>query len=210
MRIKICGITQPVQGRSITELGATALGFMCVSASPRCVSPSQIQAIVEHLSTPLPDRIGVFADATLADIVETVQFANLNGVQLHGAESPEYCHHLRNALPGIELIKALRVKSAAMLVDLTAYQTCVDTLLLDAYHPNVLGGTGQTLDWLELQNFTPGLPWLLAGGLNPDNIQKALQLLQPDGIDLSSGVERSPGDKDLAKVAQLFERLRQR
>ena len=83
----------------------------------------------------------------------------------------------------------------------------VDTLLLDAYHPQQLGGTGHTLDWESLQQFRPSVPWLLAGGLKPDNVPEALKLLKPDGIDLSSGVERSPGDKDLAKVAQLFEVL---
>jgi phosphoribosylanthranilate isomerase len=83
----------------------------------------------------------------------------------------------------------------------------VDTLLLDAYHPQLLGGTGTTLDWTTLQEFRPNSPWLLAGGLTPDNILEALKRSQPNGIDLSSGVERSPGDKDLDKVALLFEKV---
>jgi phosphoribosylanthranilate isomerase len=89
------------------------------------------------------------------------------------------------------------------------YVNHVDRLLLDAYHPKQLGGTGKTLDWQAIQQFRPGCPWLLAGGLTPDNIQAALQIVQPDGIDLSSGVERCPGDKDLTKVAQLFKALQQ-
>jgi phosphoribosylanthranilate isomerase len=84
----------------------------------------------------------------------------------------------------------------------------VDALLLDAYHPHLLGGTGKTLDWETLQQFRPSCPWLLAGGLTPENVIDALSLLQPSGIDLSSGVERSPGDKDLGKVARLFENVR--
>jgi phosphoribosylanthranilate isomerase len=83
----------------------------------------------------------------------------------------------------------------------------VDTLLLDAYHPQLLGGTGKTLNWETLQNFCPSIPWFLAGGLTPENVLDALSQLQPSGIDLSSGVERAPGDKDLDKVAQLFEQL---
>jgi phosphoribosylanthranilate isomerase len=85
----------------------------------------------------------------------------------------------------------------------------VDTLLLDAYHPGQLGGTGQPLDWAALQQFSPLCPWFLAGGLTPDNILDALKQVNPTGIDLSSGVERSPGDKDLTKVARLFEQLQQ-
>ena len=79
--------------------------------------------------------------------------------------------------------------------------------MLDAYHPQMLGGIGHTIDWQDLAQFKPAIPWLLAGGLTPDNIKDALSRLQPNGIDLSSGVERSPGDKDLDKVAQLFEAI---
>ena len=87
------------------------------------------------------------------------------------------------------------------------YTTCVDTLLLDAYHPQQLGGTGKTLDWTLLQQFNPSCPWFLAGGLTPDNIVEALSQVKPSGIDLSSGVESAPGDKDLDKVAKLFKKL---
>ena len=79
--------------------------------------------------------------------------------------------------------------------------------MLDAYHPQMLGGTGKTINWQNLAQFKPALPWMLAGGLTPDNVTDALACLQPDGIDLSSGVERSPGDKDLNQVAQLFQQL---
>jgi phosphoribosylanthranilate isomerase len=83
----------------------------------------------------------------------------------------------------------------------------VDALLLDAYHPQQLGGTGLTLDWRSLQTFSPPCPWLLAGGLRPDNLRPALATLSPQGIDLSSGVEVRPGVKDLALVRQLFEQI---
>ncbi|MGC1392812.1 MAG: phosphoribosylanthranilate isomerase, partial [Coleofasciculaceae cyanobacterium] len=111
-------------------------------------------------------------------------------------------------MPEVEIIKALRVKTPECLNQAATYASYVDTLLLDAYHPQLLGGTGKTLDWTTLQQFRPSYPWLLAGGLTPDNILEALQGLQPQGIDLSSGVERSPGDKDLDKVALLFKNLK--
>lgn len=206
MRVKICGITRADQGVAIAHLGATSLGFICVPQSPRYVTPKQIGAIATQLPGEIA-RIGVFADANLEQISHTVHLGQLTGVQLHGNESPDFCRELRARLPGIELIKALRVKSAAALEQAEQYCLVVDTLLLDAYQPGLLGGTGKTLDWQALQQFQPGLPWLLAGGLTPDNLKEALSLVQPAGIDLSSGVERAPGDKNLEAVAQLFQEL---
>ncbi len=207
MRVKICGITKPEQGQAIAHLGATALGFICVQASPRYVTPGQIQAVVEQLLVQV-DRIGVFANATVEEICQIVANTNLSAVQLHGNESPEFCEKLRQSLPEVEILKALRVKTTECLDQAVTYGSYVDTLLLDAYHPQLLGGTGKTLDWKTLQQFNPKCPWFLAGGLTPDNVLDALTKLQPHGIDLSSGVERSPGDKDLDKVAQLFEKVK--
>jgi phosphoribosylanthranilate isomerase len=206
LRIKICGITRSDRGREIAKLGATALGFVCVERSPRYVTAVQIKAIIDCLELPV-ETIGVFADATIAEIVRTVTITGLTGVQLHGAESPEFCQQLRKQLPKIELIKAFRWKNAESFQEIDNYSQRVDTLLLDAYHPQMLGGTGKTINWSELQQFKPGLPWLLAGGLTPQNVTEALTQLKPNGIDLSSGLERSPGDKDLVKVAQLFASL---
>jgi phosphoribosylanthranilate isomerase len=212
LRVKICGITNLEQARAIVHLGATALGFMCVPQSPRYVIPEQIGAITAQLSHQPPpnkpcDRIGVFVNATPEVIAHTISVGNLSGVQLHGDETPEYCQQLRDLLPGVEVIKALRIRASAALEGAIAYAGIVDTLLLDAYHPNLYGGTGRTLDWHSLQEFRPPCPWFLAGGLNPDNILEALHLLNPDGIDLSSGLEHAPGDKDLEKVARLFQVL---
>lgn len=207
MRIKICGITKPEQGKAIANLGATTLGFICVSRSPRYVTPQQIALISEYLPNTI-ERIGVFADTSPQEIVTIASQANLTGIQLHGEETPQFCQNLKTLLPkGIELIKALRVKNADSLNKARIYDNIVDTLLLDAYHPQLLGGTGKTLNWQDLSNFNPPLPWLLAGGLTPDNIEDALGQIHPQGIDLSSGVERSPGDKDLDKVAKLFAKL---
>ena len=184
------------------------MGFICVERSPRYVTPERIKDIVALLPQET-SKIGVFANQSLEAVVKIASEAHLTGIQLHGDESVDFCQSLRQLVaPDIELIKAFRIKTAASLAATNAYKNCVDTFLLDAYHPQMLGGTGHTLDWQELKQFEPALPWLLAGGLNPGNISKALAELSPDGIDLSSGVERSPGDKDLELVAQLFTNLR--
>ncbi|MFM6191969.1 MAG: phosphoribosylanthranilate isomerase [Planktothrix sp.] len=207
MRIKICGITQLDQGYAIAQLGATMLGFICVPSSPRYVPSEKISNILNKLPKSI-QTIGVFANTSIEQIYQIVLETGLTGVQLHGNESPDFCDRLRQMLPQIELIKALRIKCSATLLQTQDYFNSIDALLLDAYHPQHLGGTGKTLDWNSLQQFSPPCSWFLAGGLTPDNIQEALQQLKPDGIDLSSGVERSPGDKDLEKVKQLFDRLK--
>ncbi len=207
MRIKICGIRNPQQGKAIAQFGATALGFICVSASPRFVTVEQIREIVEQIPTKT-DKIGVFANTSIAEITDTVNNAGLTGVQLHGDESPEFCQQLRQVLPSVEIIKALRIRNVDDINNVNIYGDFIDTFLLDAYHPQQLGGTGKTLDWNLLEQFEPSRPWFLAGGLTPDNITEALSQIHPSGIDLSSGVERAPGDKDLDKVAKLFEKVR--
>jgi phosphoribosylanthranilate isomerase len=208
LRVKICGITQLHQGQAIAQLGASALGFICVPATPRYVTPAQLAEICAQLP-PLVGKIGVFANAPLGEMVDTATLAGLTGIQLHSTESVTVCQQLRQALPHLEIIKALRIRTETDLDLAQVYGPVVDALLLDPYHPQQLGGTGQTLNWGTLQAFKPDVPWLLAGGLNPENVLTALSQIQPNGIDLSSGVEVSPGIKDLVKVAHLFEQLRQ-
>lgn len=210
LQVKICGITTVAQGRAIAQLGATALGYICVAQSPRYITPDHIAPITATL--PTVQHFGVFANATLSEMVTVTTTTGLNVIQLHGDETPATCQLLRDALAHaglhkIKLVKAFRIRTAEDLDTALGYEACVDMLLLDAYHPDQLGGTGKTLDWPTLKAFSPRLPWFLAGGLTPENILTALSQLSPNGIDLSSGVERSPGNKDLAKVRQLFEQL---
>jgi phosphoribosylanthranilate isomerase len=209
MRIKICGITSASQGIEIAKLGATDLGFICVPRSPRHLTLFQLQSIVAELAGAV-NTVGVFADFSVTAIAQVVTLANLDTVQLHGTESIDFCQELRQFLPDTEIIKAWRVRSDSDLALIQTYSEVVDALLLDAYHPAALGGTGQILDWEQLAGFQPPIPWLLAGGLTPDNIGTALSQLQPDGIDLSSGLEVSPGNKDLALVDRLFVNLSDR
>jgi len=202
LQVKICGITKLDQAIAIEQSGATAIGFICVPGTPRYIDAANIRSITNQLSV---DRVGVFLDASIDTIRETVAIANLNIVQLHGKESPEFCQQLR-AL-NVKLIKALRIRSEADLELSINYQSHVDVLLLDAYHPTQAGGTGLSIDWTMLKHFRPTCDWWLAGGLNPNNVTDALSLVAPDGIDLSSGLENAPGDKNLERVAELFRKL---
>ncbi len=214
LQVKICGITKVEQGVAIAQLGATALGYICVTKSPRYIPPEKIAPIAAAVGAKYPEvqHFGVFANEGVADMVAIAHKANLTTLQLHGDETPALCQLLRDALEmsdlsNVKIVKALRIRETAELDEARRYESCIDALLLDAYHPDQLGGTGETLDWQALKNFSPLYPWFLAGGLNPDNICSALSQLSPNGIDLSSGVERSPGDKDLDKVRNLFQAL---
>ena len=214
LQVKICGITKVDQGLAIAKLDATALGYICVTKSPRYITPEEIAPITAAVVAEYPDvqHFGVFANEGVADMVAIARKANLTTLQLHCDETPALCQLLRDALemsglPKVKIVKALRIRETADLDDARRYEPCVDTLLLDAYHPDQLGGTGETLDWQALQTFSPRCPWFLAGGLNPSNVCTALAQLSPNGIDLSSGVERSPGDKDIEKVKELFSQL---
>jgi len=202
MRVKLCGIRQLDQAQAIAALGFNLLGFICVPASPRYLPPEEIRAILQTLPADL-DSWGVFAGADLKTLAETVTLAGVSGIQLHGAESPEFCRQVKERFPERELIKAFRLRSPEDLAQLSDYAPWVDGFLLDAYHPQQLGGTGETLPWEWLQDFASPRPWFLAGGLTPENIPQALAYLTPNGLDLSSGIERAPGDKDLAKVTAL-------
>ena len=206
MYIKICGLTKLDQAQAIAQMGADALGFICVSSSPRYVTASEIALITTNLIPNYSklDLIGVFLNASAEEVYRNLEQSQLNGVQLHGDESPEFCREVRSHLnqinPKIKLIKALRVKDSSGLEEAKLFSNVVDVVLLDAYDPQMAGGTGKTLDWRMLRDFRPHCDWWLAGGLSPENVEQAIALVCPNGLDVSSGVERSAGDKDLSKV----------
>ena len=207
MEVKICGLTRVDQAVAIARMGVTAVGLICVPDSPRYVAPAQQCTLNQALADYPVWRVGVFAQSSLPAIIEAVQGNGFNGVQLHGEESPVDCQVLRETLPEVLLIKAIRVRSAASLATIAAYRPWVDRVLLDAYHPHNLGGTGLALDWQMLRNHGLNGSWWLAGGVTPENCRVAIAQTQPAGIDVSSGVEIAPGVKDLARVAQLLQEV---
>ncbi|MFZ9229399.1 MAG: phosphoribosylanthranilate isomerase [Prochlorococcaceae cyanobacterium] len=205
-QLKICGLKHSAQAAAIAELGVEAIGVIAVSGSPRYVPPLQRPELFAAASGANPNCAGVLVVADPADHeLDALQASRGHRVvQLHGAETPERCEHLRGQLSGVALWKALRIRSPQDLDQVALYTQVVDAVLLDAWAPGALGGTGQQLplDWLD--GFEPQLPWWLAGGICAATAGAALQRLRPDGLDASSALETSPGIKDLERVRQLL------
>ena len=199
MRIKICGLCRIQDIDLINELPVWAVGFNCYSESPRYVPPATLVQLRQRLRPGILG-VGVFVDATeTADIAALQTLAKLDAVQLHGHESPEFCRKLSGPL-----IKSFTLDPDLPAPDWQAYQDCVEYLLVDAAHPKLRGGTGSTIAPAVLAQWRPALPWILAGGVNPDNIAAFQQRYQPFAMDVCSGVEYAPGQKDAAKLASLF------
>jgi len=205
-QLKICGLMHAAQAAAIAELGVDAIGVIAVSGSPRYVPPRQRPELFAAASGANPLCRGVLVVADPGDDELDALQANRGHrvVQLHGAETAERCERLREQLSGVALWKALRVRSPQDLSQVDRYAQVVDAVLLDAWAPGALGGTGQQLplDWLD--GFEPELPWWLAGGICAETADAALQRLRPAGLDASSALESSPGVKDLERVRQLL------
>jgi phosphoribosylanthranilate isomerase len=184
-------------------MGVEAIGVVAVPGSPRFLPMDQRRQVFAAALAQDPAIVGVLVVADPGDL----EMANLqaeNGhqvVQLHGHETVERCQQLRHRLgPEVGLWKALRIRRKEDLNSCQAYAGVVDALLLDAWMPGVLGGTGQAIpmDWLE--GWSPSLPWWLAGGLTPETIGGVIERLDPPGVDVSSGVEERPGWKNLERI----------
>jgi phosphoribosylanthranilate isomerase len=194
VQVKICGITNLADALAAAQAGADALGFIFYEASPRYLSPEAAGAIARALP-PFIVKVGVFVNAPDDLVVEAASRCGLNILQFHGDEPPEHC--LRY---GLMSMKAFRVSGPESLSALALYST--DAWLLDAYSPGKPGGTGECFNWdLAIEAGKAGRPIFLAGGLTPENVGEAVRRVKPYGVDVSSGVEASPGKKDHAKVA---------
>jgi phosphoribosylanthranilate isomerase len=201
VRVKICGITRHEDARHAIACGADALGLVFYDQSPRCVTLAQAREIVAGLP-PFVSLVGLFVNAEADFIRQTVESCGLDVVQLHGDEPPEACHHGR-----LKVIKALRVQNRQSLENLAAYQ--VSAILLDAWSPDRYGGSGECFDWQLAAEVAHARSLILAGGLTPENVGEAVQTVRPYAVDVSSGVESSPGIKDPEKVAAFIARARQ-
>jgi len=211
MKVKICGITRYEDARTALDAGAWALGFIFHPPSPRYVDSEQARDIVSRL----PDdtrSIGVFVDRSAEQVQEIVDYVGLAGAQLHGDESPDTLAAVR-AEP---LVKAFRVGRSA---DVASDRSEVEHLearigeytdaliLLDTYRKGAHGGTGETFDWSIAYEIASKRRLVLAGGLKPENILEAARTVRPFALDVSSGLEASPGVKDPARVRELFAEL---
>jgi phosphoribosylanthranilate isomerase len=206
--VKICGLSTEASVDAAIEAGTDMVGFVFFPRSPRNISP----AAAAELAARARGRAGIVAltvdaeDQALAGIVAALRPDLL---QLHGRESPERILHLR-ALFGVPLMKAIGVAGPSDLAATQPYAG-VDRFLLDAKPPAdavLPGGNGRSFDWTMLEGFTAGAPIMLSGGLDPDNVGEAIRVAKPDGVDVSSGVERAAGLKDEAKIAAFIRAAR--
>lgn len=207
-RVKICGITNLEDARDAVKAGADALGFVFFPGSPRVVDEESAGEIIRKLS-PFITTVGVFVDESVERIREIVECAGLNAVQLHGSETPEFVEEVRIALPNTRIIKALKISNSDDFISIGAY--AVDAVLLDTFHSDKPGGTGEVFDWdLTLKAKMPeGVPFILAGGLKPENIASAVEKVKPFAVDVSSGVEKEPGRKDPLLIFEFMRNLGQ-
>jgi len=196
--VKICGITNVEDALAATHAGADALGFIFHQQSPRYVPIEKAAVVIRDLPAPIV-KVGVFVDAEEDVVYSAIRECGLNLLQFHGSESPEYCVQF-----GLMSMKAFQVRDAQSLSRLTDFKT--DAWLLDAYSPVKPGGTGQTFNWdLAIEARKLGRPIFLAGGLTPENVAEAVRHVEPYAVDVSSGVEASPGKKDHGKVKAFIE-----
>jgi len=198
-KVKICGITNYEDAVAAMGMGADILGFNFYPKSPRFVTPQQAMDIIGKLPAFI-DTAGVFVNASMEKIHETIDVCPLDWVQLHGDETPEFCRLLLSY--SVRTMKAIRVRNQADIESADSYFT--DAILLDAFDPQKYGGTGLTFDWNIIGHI--GKRIFLAGGINPDNAASAINL-GVYGIDVCSGIEQSPGRKDHKKMRKLFENI---
>jgi phosphoribosylanthranilate isomerase len=199
-KIKICGVTRAEDAKLAADLGADFLGFIFVKDSPRYRDGAHVARIAEELGERRPKLVGVFRDESPETMRAIAQQVPLDFVQLHGSESDDDIREL-----GLPAFKTLHVGDA--LPDTTAHPAA-QWLLFDSFVERRAGGSGRRFDWSLLNLYPRSKPFLLAGGITPENVAAAISLVRPDAIDLASGVESEPGVKDRAKLEKLFERIK--
>ena len=193
-RIKICGITRVEDARVAVALGADAIGLVFYASSPRSVGIAQARAIIAAIP-PFVTTVGLFVDPAQGQVESMLRSCPLNLLQFHGDEAPDFCSSF-----GLPYIKAARVRADADLVQYLSPYHAAQGWLLDAYHEQLYGGTGESFDW-KLIPHDLARPVILSGGLTPDNVGAAVRQVKPWAVDVSSGVEAGKGVKDAAKIA---------
>jgi phosphoribosylanthranilate isomerase len=199
--VKICGITRVDDALAAARLGAHALGFIFYAKSLRGVTPQRAAEIIRGLP-PFITTVGLFVNPEESDVERVLARVPLNLLQFHGEETPDFC--ARFALP---YIKAARVRAGLDLLQYAQHHSAARGLLLDAFIDGVHGGTGTAFDWNLVPRELP-LPVILSGGLNSENVADAIHRVGPWAVDVSSGVEISPGIKDQRKIAAFMKEVR--
>ncbi len=199
MWVKICGITNSEDASAAIEAGADAIGFVFVPTSPRAVTRRKVEEILRGLP-PTVLTVAVVANEDPDFLRGLLRVCSLGAIQFHGDETPEQVLSLKDT--GAQLIKSIRVRDAASLNEIPKYQG-VDAILLDTYDPQRHGGTGTPFDWsLAARAKEHKIPIIVAGGLKPGNVQEVVRQVRPHGVDVSSGVEISPGKKAFSLIRE--------
>lgn len=210
-RVKICGITSVEDALAAANAGADAIGLVFYKPSPRCIDIATARNIINAVG-PFVTTVALFVDEEVAVINGILNEIPLQLLQFHGDESPEFCEQFSRPY-----LKALRMKPDVDIFQVASEYTSAQGLLLDAYRPGVPGGTGETFDWDRVPQAKDNLasvsadqipPILLAGGLTPENVQQAVQQTKPYAVDVSGGVESSPGKKDSQKILDFIRKAK--
>ena len=201
IRVKICGLSEPAHVQAAAEVGAAYVGFVFFAKSPRNVTPEQARDLA-LAAPPGVAKVALVVNATDAELDAILGAAPIDILQLHGAEPPERVTELR-ARFGLPVMKAVGVADAGDLAALETYAQVADQLLVDAKPPkdaDLPGGNGLSFDWRLVAGRRWAVPWMLAGGLTPQNVAEAVRLTGAQQVDVSSGVETSPGVKDVGLI----------
>ena len=209
--VKICGLTSEEQALQVAKLGAHAIGIISVEESPRYVSPEIKKKIFKTLESFYPKihRVSVVQNSPVDLIIKNfLGNPSETIIQLHGDEDIDYCKKIREKIPNIGLWKAFRIKTEKDLDKIQPFENFVDAILLDSWNEKTYGGSGEKINSNYLKNLQFSKPWWLAGGISIEWINEILIDIKPDGLDISSSVEISPGQKDLKKTEELFNFLK--
>ena len=201
MRVKICGITRPEEGVAAAQAGADAIGLVFYSASKRAVTVGQAQTIVRALP-PYVSVVGLFVNATPEAVVDIASQVPLDMLQFHGDESADFCQQFDRPW-----CKALSATPMETLSNRMACYAGARGILLDSVAAGQFGGSGHVFDWQQLPGDLPA-EFILAGGLDPANVEAAVKVVRPIAVDVSSGVEAAPGVKDPEKMRNFVARAR--
>tara|TARA_A100001234_G_scaffold212525_1_gene214127 strand:- start:207 stop:863 length:657 start_codon:yes stop_codon:yes gene_type:complete len=209
--VKICGLTSEEQAIQVAKLGANAIGIISVEESPRYVSAEIKKKIFKTLENLYPkvDRVSVVQNCPIDLIIKNfLGSPSETIIQLHGDEDINYCKKIRAKIPNIGLWKAFRIKTAKDLDKILPFEDYVDAILLDSWNEKTYGGSGKKIKSIYLKNLHFSKPWWLAGGISIKWIDEILTEIKPDGLDISSSIEISPGLKDLKKTGEVIKYLK--
>jgi len=201
-QVKVCGLTIEAEAVATVQAGADAIGLVFFPPSPRHVSLDQARAIVAALSGHVP-AVGVFANPAWEEMVQAIEHCGLGGVQLHGNESPYLIDRLRSRYPEITVLKGLFAARAPFMSQASRFNA--SAYLVECGKGLLPGGNAESWDWSSTRSFACNHPTVLAGGLNPENVDEAIRAAWPDAVDASSGLESAPGRKDPDKVIRFIE-----